>query len=241
MGKGVGAGLIATAVRAVIRSVRSDSDPAAAICRAVDGLSTGPDHSNDSGGFTTLFHARATGEVVRWVDAGHGLTVIARRDGTTERLASSDLPIGVGIDESWTTHETRLDVGDVLVSFSDEVLDLFGGELDTVFHVAAIAREHPRPAAVVATLIAFARSVDHDDDVTVIALARETGESEHPSLLLGDGGRFLRNVHGSALTPRTVQGKLSVPVRNAPPPWGGGGGAPRVAVPRSVWVAALER
>jgi serine phosphatase RsbU (regulator of sigma subunit) len=98
------------------------------------------------------------------------------------------LPIGVGIDESWTTHETRLDVGDVLVSFSDGVLDLFGGELDTVFHVAAIAREDPRPAAIVSTLIAFARSVDHDDDVTVIALARETGESEHPSLLLGGGG-----------------------------------------------------
>jgi sigma-B regulation protein RsbU (phosphoserine phosphatase) len=172
MGKGVGAGLIAAAVRAVVRSARSDPDPAAALRRVSSGLMTGGGDPAATS-FTTLFHARFRGSVMRWVDAGHGLTVIARQDGTSERLVSADLPVGLGFDETWTTHETELLPGDLVVSFSDGVLDLFSGELDTLQHVAAIAREDPRPAAVVDTLIAFARTVDHDDDVTVIAFGRD--------------------------------------------------------------------
>lgn len=173
MGKGVGSALLAAAVRAVLRSARTEPDPAAAVERASQGLATDPDRAEATAGFTTLFHARLDGDVLRWVDAGHGLTVIARHDGTVERLASSSLPIGLGLEEAWRTNETRLGPDDVLVCFSDGVLDLFGGSLDTVDRVAEIARDDTRPEQVVERLITLARSVEQEDDVTVIALRRD--------------------------------------------------------------------
>ncbi|WP_413602881.1 PP2C family protein-serine/threonine phosphatase [Curtobacterium sp. Curtsp57] len=173
MGKGVGSALLAAAVRAVLRSARTEPDPAAAVHRASQGLAIDPDRVETTAGFTTLFHARIDGDVLRWVDAGHGLTVIARPDGSAERLASSHLPIGLGLDEVWTATETRLGPDDVLVCISDGVLDLFGGELDTIDRVAAIAREDTSPGAIVERLIALARSTEHDDDVTVVALRRD--------------------------------------------------------------------
>ncbi|PZE29852.1 regulator [Curtobacterium sp. MCBD17_028] len=173
MGKGVGAGLIAAAVRAVVRSSRRDPDPAAAIVRASEGLSTDVADRGESTAFTTLFHARFSGDVLRWADAGHGLSIVVREDGTHERLTTAHLPIGLGIDDAWQTMEIAIAPGDVLVTFSDGVLDLFGGGLDTIDQVAAIARRDPRPGAVVEALVAMARTAGHDDDVTVVALRRE--------------------------------------------------------------------
>ncbi|WP_350355057.1 SpoIIE family protein phosphatase [Curtobacterium sp. DN_7.5] len=74
MGKGVGAGMIAAAIRAVVRSSRDNPDPAAALRSATAGISTGPGTAT-SGQFTTCFHARISRNgVLCWVDAGHGLT-----------------------------------------------------------------------------------------------------------------------------------------------------------------------
>jgi serine phosphatase RsbU (regulator of sigma subunit) len=175
MGKGVGAGLIAAAVRAVLRSSRRDPDPGAALVRASEGLSTDLGESAHEAAFTTLFHARLRGDTLRWADAGHGLTIIVHADQTAEQLSTTNLPIGLGlgVDQTWETKETRLAPGDLVVSFSDGVLDLFDGGLGTLDQVAALAREDPRPSSVVDALIALARSKEHDDDVTVIALRRE--------------------------------------------------------------------
>jgi len=175
MGKGVGAGLIAAAVRATVRSSRRDPDPGAAIVRASEGLATDLADGPDSVVFTTLFHARLRGDVLHWADAGHGLTVVVREDGGAERLSTPDLPIGLGLGlhDTWETRTTALRPGDLVVCFSDGVLDLFGGGLDSVEHVAALARLDPRPAAVVDALADLAHERGHDDDVTVVALRRE--------------------------------------------------------------------
>ncbi|MBD8729296.1 SpoIIE family protein phosphatase [Frigoribacterium sp. CFBP 13707] len=175
MGKGVGAGLIAAAVRATVRSSRRDPDPGAAIVRASEGLATDLADGPDSVVFTTLFHARLRGDVLHWADAGHGLTVVVREDGGAERLSTPDLPIGLGLGlhDAWETRTTALCPGDLVVCFSDGVLDLFGGGLDSVEHVAALARRDPRPSAVVDALADLARELGHDDDVTVVALRRE--------------------------------------------------------------------
>jgi hypothetical protein len=140
MGKGVGAGLIAAAVRATLRSARTVDDPSEALRRAADGLAA-EDAAMDVT-FTTLFHARFGDDgVVRWADAGHGLSFILRADrpdtdgGTPasapiERLHSIDLPLGLGIREEWATSATVLGPGDLLIAFSDGVLDLFDGNDD---------------------------------------------------------------------------------------------------------------
>ncbi len=94
MGKGVGAGMIAAAVRSLIRSTVDEADPAVAVRRAATGLATG---SSDltSGQFTTCFHLRVDHDGgARWVDAGHGLTVLRSADGAVRPLRSGHLPIG---------------------------------------------------------------------------------------------------------------------------------------------------
>ncbi|WP_182048030.1 PP2C family protein-serine/threonine phosphatase [Curtobacterium sp. ME26] len=169
MGKGVGAGMIAAAVRAVVRSSRDNPDPAAALRSAAAGISTGPGTAT-SGQFTTCFHARISPDgVLCWVDAGHGLTVLRRAAGEVSFLQSGHLPIGVGT--GWASAETILGPGDSIVSVSDGVLDLFGGDLRSLDDYAAFVAERPSITEIVEELTALAQQQEQPDDVTVLAMA----------------------------------------------------------------------
>ncbi|MCS5487655.1 SpoIIE family protein phosphatase [Curtobacterium flaccumfaciens pv. beticola] len=169
MGKGVGAGMIAAAVRSLIRSTVDETDPAVAVRRAASGLATGGSDLT-SGQFTTCFHIRIDRDGhARWVDAGHGLTVLRRADGSVHPLRAGHLPIGVGT--TWTADTTSLDPGDVVVAVSDGVLDLFGGDLDALdrFETWVAARSHAQE--IVDGIAELAASGDHPDDVTVLCVA----------------------------------------------------------------------
>jgi len=169
MGKGVGAGMIAAAVRSVIRSTVDEEDPAIAVRRAAAGLATG---SSDltSGQFTTCFHVRVdTDGHARWVDAGHGLTLLRTADGAVRSLRSGHLPIGVG--SSWTSDTTDLAPGDAIVSVSDGVLDLFGGDLDSLDRFEAWVAARPDPQQLVDGIAELAHDGEHPDDVTMLCIA----------------------------------------------------------------------
>lgn len=168
MGKGVGAGMIAAAVRTVIRSCVDDPDPAAALRRTSQGLDT--DSGTPLGAqFTTCFHARITDEgIVRWTDAGHGLTVIRSATGRVEFLQSGHLPIGIGTE--WTSKQAVLQPGDSLVSVSDGVLDLFGGSVDSIERYTSFLEQQDDIEAIVDTLVRRALESEHEDDVTVLAV-----------------------------------------------------------------------
>jgi hypothetical protein len=168
MGKGVGAGMIAAAVRSLIRSTVDESDPAVAVRRAATGLATGTSDLT-SGQFTTCFHVRVDRDGhARWVDAGHGLTVLRSADGSVRALRSAHLPIGVGT--SWTAEDTFLEPGDVIVSVSDGVLDLFGGDLDSLDRFEAWVAERDHPQQVVDGIAELAQAGEHPDDVTVLCV-----------------------------------------------------------------------
>lgn len=171
MGKGVGPGMIAAAVRTVIRSSVDDPDPAAALRRAAIGLDTGPTDTIGAQ-FTTCFHARISPDgALRWADAGHGLTVIRSADGTSVFLRSGHLPIGVG--SSWTSAEVSLQPGDSVISVSDGVLDLFGGSLDSIDRYRDFISTRDDIDTVVNELVARAARTEQEDDVTVIAVTWE--------------------------------------------------------------------
>ncbi len=168
MGKGVGAGMIAAAVRSLIRSTVDESDPAVAVRRAATGLATGTSDLT-SGQFTTCFHVRVDRDGhARWIDAGHGLTVLRSADGTVRSLRSGHLPIGVGT--AWTAEDTFLEPGDVIVTVSDGVLDLFGGDLDSLDRFEAWVAERDHPQQVVDGIAELAHAGDHPDDVTVLCI-----------------------------------------------------------------------
>lgn len=172
MGKGVGAGMIAATAHSVVRSTRGDDDPIAALRRADKVLST---ELVEVGSFTTMFHARLRAEdgLLRYGDAGHGLTVLVRADGTWERLSSTDLPLGLGVGGQWDCHEIVLEPGAMVVSFSDGVLDLYDGSLDAVGRVGALAAAATSAAGLVDSLSMIARQTTNPDDVTIVALRRK--------------------------------------------------------------------
>ncbi|MDJ0325482.1 SpoIIE family protein phosphatase [Cryobacterium sp. PH31-AA6] len=172
MGKGVGAGIIAAAVRAVIRSARNTDDLSVPLDRASDFLEA---DLGDTDSFATLFHARLeeTTGVVRYVDAGHGLSLHVRADGSWTRLASLNLPVGMWRDEPWAIAQVLLEPGDALISCSDGILDLYDGTVEALRHVAAIVADRSSASDVVARICALVVGSDaHEDDVTVIILSR---------------------------------------------------------------------
>lgn len=171
MGKGVGAGIIAATVRAVVRSARGHDDLSVAASRASESLSS---DLGETASFATLFHARldeATG-TVRYLDAGHGLTLHVRADGTWDRLASHNLPVGIDSDEPWATAQLTLLPGDSLVSCSDGILDLYDGRVESLRHVAALVAQSTDAADAVARISAGAEDGTNEDDVTVLVLTR---------------------------------------------------------------------
>ncbi|PYY39596.1 PP2C family protein-serine/threonine phosphatase [Curtobacterium sp. MCPF17_046] len=168
MGKGVGAGMIAAVVRSVLRSSVREGAPDEAVSRTATGLDVGLD-APATEQFTTCFHVHVSVDgIARWVDAGHGLTLLLRADGSHQWLRSVDLPIGVGT--SWTTQETVLRPGDVILSVSDGVLDLFGDGLDAVDRFAEFAVADPDPDHLVERLEERGRAGHNEDDVTVLAI-----------------------------------------------------------------------
>jgi len=122
MGKGIGAAMLMATVRAAIRSVALHNRPAEALRLAEPALL--PDLEN-SESFVTLFHGRldAGERSLAFVDCGHGFEFVRRANGAVEELAPRGLPLGVPGRESYQEGKIRLERGDVLVLYSDGVID----------------------------------------------------------------------------------------------------------------------
>lgn len=174
MGKGAAAGIIAAAVRAVLRG--SAHGPAVADSLREAGAVLHGDLAG-VGAFATAFHAAldpAAG-AVRYADAGHGLTAVVRADGSAERLGATGLPLGVVADAAYEERTVHLGPGDLLVTFSDGVLDLGDGTVGTGLpRVLAAVRGAPSARAAVDAVLRLAVGAgDRPDDLTVVAVRRD--------------------------------------------------------------------
>jgi hypothetical protein len=172
MGTGAGAGILAAAVRSVLRGSAHGVDVGRSLRQA--GTILQADLSG-AGAFATAFHAAldpATGDV-RYADAGHGLTVVVRADGGSERLEATGLPLGVLPETTRGQRTTHLDPGDVLVSVSDGVLDLVDGTLAGLPPVVDAVRGAASADAAVSAVLQLAADVrERPDDLTVVAVRR---------------------------------------------------------------------
>lgn len=178
MGKGLGAAILTAGVRSAlrgasraVRGVGAGTD-LASVVDAVDAQLTDDLTSTDT--FVTLFHARLeldTG-TVRYVDAGHGLSVLTRADGEALPLPEGGLPLGVVPGEHWTAGTLRLEPGDTLTIASDGLLELLDpqGGAGTV---AEFVRAHPEPGELCAAVRELAAQYPPLDDATVLAVRRE--------------------------------------------------------------------
>jgi hypothetical protein len=170
MGKGAAGAIMAAAVRAAFQS-RTGADVVAAVEAVNSQLA---DDLGGIGSFATLFHATidtASGRI-DYADAGHGLSVIVRHDGSAERLEATGLPIGIVAPGEWTRGEAVLEPGDRLATFTDGVLDLFDGTLASLDEVASIVSVAASPHDAVARFAELAAATRASDDVTVVVVAR---------------------------------------------------------------------
>jgi hypothetical protein len=172
MGKGIGAALIAASVRAVMLATASRSSLSDSFVFAGEALAQ---DLEAIGIFVTVFGARLdlTTGVLTWIDAGHGLAVILRADGTRERLVSEDRPLGLFNDGSFRERQIQLEPGDRLVLPSDGVLDLFDGTLASLDSVADAIAPLPDPSAAVNRVIHGIERSEAADDVSLVVLQRD--------------------------------------------------------------------
>lgn len=181
MGKGTGAALVGAGVRAAVRSthraVVSGADLGATTHRVARTLQADLDRGQS---FVTLFQCAidvATG-TVRYVDAGAGLSVIVRADGSVERLRSDDRPIGILSDDSWTEHRTWLAPGDRMLVFSDGLLDLLEDQVEWWHEVGRLVSAHDKPATVLLAVRDLAAANISLDDVTAVVVYRQSERGE---------------------------------------------------------------
>ncbi|MFD3446936.1 PP2C family protein-serine/threonine phosphatase [Microbacteriaceae bacterium 4G12] len=171
MGKGLSAAIIAATVRGVFLGTGIQGDLVATATAAADVLQ--PD-LEEAGSFVTMLHARldAASGGLRYLDSGHGLGLLVRADGSTERLFSANPPLGVSLGIPLIAGETTIGPGDAFVAVSDGVLDLFDGTLSGLGEVAAIVRREPDAESVVDRILALTprRAAD---DVTVLVVRRQ--------------------------------------------------------------------
>jgi hypothetical protein len=169
MGKGIGAALMMATVRSAMRTASRQNAPGRAIGEAAITLEA---DLGTTSTIVTLCHARltpSTGRLV-WSDAGHGLMMLVRADGTSYRARGGGLPLGVVAEEHWPEREFVMEPGDTVVAFSDGLLDLFPS-LDATCEFVADAAVGP-PEDAVARIEDLARRSPLPDDVTVGVIRR---------------------------------------------------------------------
>jgi sigma-B regulation protein RsbU (phosphoserine phosphatase) len=172
MGKGTAAAIIGAATRSACRAVVPTVGDGAGIGPAVDRIEQAifADLQRTST-FVTYFHAVIDPDAGRlyYVDAGTGLTLLIRADGTTEQLTGISLPLGIEIQD----HETlsrALEPGDRLVLVSDGLLDIVLDPVDWIEEVNDLVRASVDGADVLRRIAAVSRARVPIDDVTVVVV-----------------------------------------------------------------------
>lgn len=135
--------------------------------------------------FTTAFLAEldpATG-LLTYVNAGHNWPVLRRASGAVERLQTGGLPLGVMRDARYECAQTRLDCGDVLLIFTDGLVEAENERQEQYGEWRTMAMLNHRssvPAAeivqgLMASAHAFAGTAPQHDDITCLVLRASSG------------------------------------------------------------------
>ncbi len=172
MGKGIGPALVASGLKMALRLENTNHPPASALARVARSVES---DLSDGSIFATVFTARVNTDDgrVRYVDAGHGLSVICGGDAPPVQLVSRDLPLGMLADSSWKEHTATLHPGETLVIFSDGILELFDGSLTIFDDIARLSKESRSADELIEKLFSSANPDALDDDVTAIVIRRD--------------------------------------------------------------------
>ncbi len=175
MGKGTGAALVGAGIRAGVRAAHFDVVAGADLGQTATRVAlTLANDLERAGSFAALFEAAidlTTGDV-RYVDAGLGLAVAVRTDGRVDRLTSTDRPFGILPGDTWAQHRARLEPGDLLVVFSDGLLDLLDDPVAWWEPVGALAAGSGGVEGLLRRIAGMTRDGLPLDDVTALVVRR---------------------------------------------------------------------
>jgi hypothetical protein len=175
MGKGTGAALIGAATRTALRAtspaVSAGVDLGVTVTHVARSML---DDLERAESFVTLIDLAVDLEsgLARYVDAGSGLLLLVRADGTPQRLSGRDRPLGVLPDDHWGEVEVSLAPGDRLVLFSDGVLDLLPDPDDWPTAVGAWVSEAPDLPTFLTSMARTSTEETALDDITVVGVFR---------------------------------------------------------------------
>jgi hypothetical protein len=171
LGDGHGAGILAASIRSALRA-RSSESAAEAVAGAE--AQVGPEFEA-ANSHVALFHARLDPRSGRldWVDAGLGVTVVMRADGSHELLRSRDLPIGLHPTEiPRDSGAVVLEPGDVVLVATAGLLRLHDDTLDTLVMAGRRLASVERPDDFFAQVDAQAARRQVLEGITAVVLAR---------------------------------------------------------------------
>ena len=134
--------------------------------------------------FVTLFYAEldpASGSL-SFLNAGHNPPLIVHAAGTVEQLASGGLPLGIKRDAEYREGRTQLQLGDVLVIYSDGVTEAAspsGEEFGPTRLYEVVSRNIDASAAGVrdrieSALTKFSQGTQAADDITLVIVKRQS-------------------------------------------------------------------
>ena len=138
--------------------------------------------TSQNGRFTTAFLAElnpATGELY-YLCAGHNPPLLKREDGTFERLASDNIPLGIELDEDYKIRTTFVKPGDTLVIFTDGVTEArneadeeFGDDrLVSFLQATGEERSALTLSRIMKSIDEFVGTAPQHDDITCLIVRR---------------------------------------------------------------------
>jgi serine phosphatase RsbU (regulator of sigma subunit) len=179
-GKGTAAALLMSSLHASIHAQTGSHDTLVETISAVNRYLADNIPSNR---FVTLFYAELDPDsgAVSFLNAGHNPPLIVHAAGTVEQLASGGLPLGIKADADYREGRTTLQLGDVLVIYSDGVTEAAspsGEEFGPTRLYEVVSRNVDASAAgirdrIESALTKFSQGTQAADDITLVIVKRQ--------------------------------------------------------------------
>ncbi|MEP6571018.1 MAG: SpoIIE family protein phosphatase, partial [Acidobacteriota bacterium] len=180
-GKGTAAALLMSSLHASIHAQTGSHDTLVETISAVNRYLAANIPSNR---FVTLFYAELDPEsgALSFLNAGHNPPLIVHAAGTVEQLASGGLPLGIKGDAEYREGRTTLQLGDVLVIYSDGVTEAAspaGEEFGPTRLYEVVSRNVDASAAgirdrIESALTKFSQGTQAADDITLVIVKRQS-------------------------------------------------------------------
>jgi len=186
-GKGTAAALLMSSLHAAVHAQSGSHETLVATISAVNKYLADNIPANR---FVTLFYAELDpgSGALSFLNAGHNPPLIVHAAGTVEQLASGGLPLGIKRDADYREGRTQLQLGDVLVIYSDGVTEAVspaGEEFGPTRLYEVVSRNIEASAAgirdrIESSLTKFSQGTSAADDITLVIVKRQA-EAKHAS------------------------------------------------------------